>query len=222
MRPTEACIKNNKVCENFTKYPVRCDLCINQSFFTPVKTVNKTGLRTYKKSSRMGAKFEESLQKKLNKVVESGASLTPNSGAGDIKGDINIDGLVKAKGELKTKVVPKLSRGSLSFTIQKEWLEKQRREAADDNREFWFLAFRFLENEDDTYIIIDEKEFESWLYNLIKDRTKAQIADSEIKAYRDRYRASESKVAQLEARIKELESCKEFYESFVPDDKKIN
>ena len=65
MRPTEACIKNNKVCENFTKYPVRCDLCINQSFFTPVKTVNKTGLRTYKKSSRMGAKFEESLQKKL-------------------------------------------------------------------------------------------------------------------------------------------------------------
>lgn len=222
MRPETACVRNGQICDNFSKYPKRCDICVNESYFNAKKNKpSSTGLRKYKKSSRMGARFEEDLNYKLNKLVESASSLTPNSGAGMIKGDIELDGLATVMGELKTKVVPRISRGSLSFVILREWLDKVKNESKDANKEFWFLAFRFLENNEDTYIVFDEKELEKWIYTLVRDRKIALVADSEVEAYKDRYRALEASIVALEAKNKALQSKIDYYEKILDPDKII-
>ena len=138
-----------------------------------------------------------------------------------IKGDIELDGLATVMGELKTKVVPRISRGSLSFVILREWLDKVKNESKDANKEFWFLAFRFLENNEDTYIVFDEKELEKWIYTLVRDRKIALVADSEVEAYKDRYRALEASIVALEAKNKALQSKIDYYEKILDPNKII-
>lgn len=207
----KSCIVNGCECENFYKYPERCNTCFDQSFFIPRKLKKTSQPRQYKKSQRMGAKFEESLNQKLNKLVEASSSLTPNSGAGKVKGDIEIKGLINIKGELKTKVIPKISRGSLSFTIQKEWLDKIIREYKEADMDFGFLAFKFLETDKDTYIVINEEEYESWIATIVADRRKSILAAAEVDMYKTKARASETKLIAAQAEIEALKAEIEFY-----------
>lgn len=176
------------------------------SLFIPDKiSVKSKGLRKTKKSARMGSKFEEE-NHELNKIFNAGgASMTPNSGAGMVKGDEEILEYVNVVQELKTAVVEKYSRGSLSFTIQKEWLQKLRRESIEAGREFWYLLFKFHESNSDAYAILEREMVTSLVYTIYHDRRKLKINDLEVKVYQDRANMLE---AQLLAANKEIELLK--------------
>lgn len=169
--PNFPCLKNDSLC---ARYPDKCHLCINESMFLASKTkTKKTTMRKYKKSERMGAGFEEFVKENINKDINTSANLTPNSGAGTVKGDIEISGCIDVALELKTKIKPKITRGSYSFTIQKEWLDKLERESKEANKEFWALVFNFNENDkSNVYSIIDLEQFNSIISTMVHDRTK--------------------------------------------------
>lgn len=81
-----------------------------------------------------------------------------NSGATKFaKGDVNLDQFLL---ECKTKVRP-----SESMTIQKEWLEKNEKEALFMGKPYSALVFNFGPSEKN-YYIIDEYMFETLLNSL--------------------------------------------------------
>lgn len=198
----EACIKNGLTCSNFLE---KCDICIRQSQFLAQKARKHTELRKYKHSSRMGAKFEEKVNDSLNQKLSSSSRLTPNSGAGNIKGDIEILGCINMALELKTKIKPKISRGSLSFTIQKDWLIKLNKESKEQNKEFWALIFSFNESEKDVYAILEEDMLSNMIATMTRDRIKYNSIQKELDQVKNRNSLLET---QLAAKEKELEFLK--------------
>lgn len=201
------CIKNGCLCDNF---PNKCNLCIDMSFFLPKKVVHKTEMRRQKKSSRMGAKFEEQNHSLNTMILNTSSSMTPNSGAGKIKGDEQISGIINIMEELKTAVVPKLSKGSLSFTIKKEWLEKLDREANEENKEFWYLKFRFLESDNKTYVIVDQDIIMSMISTMVNDRMKAKLSIAEIEMLTAKYRLLQTQIIAKENEITALLKEREY------------
>ena len=186
----------------------QCNLCDGEMYFEQKKIKPKPQLRTQKKSNRMGSKFEEENHKKnIGLVGSSGCFLTPNSGAGDMyKGDEWISSFVTIMQELKTNVVPKVSRGSKTYTCKRSELEKVKREGDAANIEFAYLKFRFLESDSDTYSIISDDILDSIIVTLNENRKKVLLCDSTVNYYKDRYSHIEAKNVELEAKIKELES----------------
>lgn len=209
----EACTKNGIPC---AKYPDSCPLCINKSLFVKAKTRNKLPkLRQYKKSNRMGASFEEKVNEITDKKLSAASDLTPNSGAGFIKGDIEISGCIDAALELKTKVKPKITRGSLSFTIQKEWLIKLKQESEEANKEFWALVFSFYEDDSNIYTILEYEQLSNMLATMAKDRIRAKKILSENKILEDTIALLKSELI-----VKEQENLvlQEKLRNFDPDD----
>ena len=97
-------------------------------------------------------KQEDAIAKKL------GGARVKNSGATAwAKGDVNLD---KWLLEAKTKMTP-----SASISIQKEWLEKNNKEALFMGKPFSALAFNFGPDEPN-YYIIDEALFETLIAAL--------------------------------------------------------
>ena len=146
----------------------------------------------------------ETKNHEANQKLLTTSNLTPNSGAGYIKGDEQITGLVRIMEELKTHVKPKIARGDKTFTIHKEWLEKLNKEAPLENMEFWYLKFRFLETDADTYITINEPVLMAMVKTMVEDRKKAKMAQQAIdlaNAKADRIKAEN---ILLEAKIREL------------------
>ena len=97
-------------------------------------------------------KQEDAIAKKL------GGARVKNSGATAwAKGDVNLD---KWLLEAKTKMTP-----SASISIQKEWLEKNNKEALFMGKPYSALAFNFGPDEPN-YYIIDEALFETLIAAL--------------------------------------------------------
>lgn len=97
-------------------------------------------------------KQEDAIAKKL------GGARVKNSGATAwAKGDVNLD---KWLLEAKTKMTP-----SASISIQKEWLEKNSKEALFMGKPYSALAFNFGPDEPN-YYIIDEALFETLIAAL--------------------------------------------------------
>ncbi len=97
-------------------------------------------------------KQEDAVAKKF-----SGARVK-NSGATKFdKGDVSLDKMLL---ECKTKMT-----ASASISIQKEWLEKNEKEALFMGKPYSALAFNFGPNEPN-YYIIDESLFETLLDTL--------------------------------------------------------
>lgn len=163
-----------------SKFPDSCAMCVDLSLYVPTKIKKKTSMRRYKKSDRMGASFEERINYETNHKLSASSGLTPNSGAGNIKGDIEISGCIDVALELKTKVKPKIARGSLTFTIQKEWLTKLRTESLQANKEFWALVFSFLENEKDAYAILEYNQVSDMIATMARDRIEYNKQKAEI------------------------------------------
>jgi len=199
------CIKDGVLCETYSKYPKRCEVCFNQAFYVPVKQKIRKKY-TGKNSSRMGAKFEQQNHESNQKLFTS-SNMTPNSGAGKIKGDEQISGLVHVMEELKTHIKPMMSRGSETFTIRKEWLEKLHREASAENKEFWYLKFRFNEIEPDTYVVLEQDMVMSMVKTMVEDRKKQKLAQHQIDLAlaKAEYEAAENAKLRAEVRLKERE-----------------
>ena len=205
MKIDTPCIKNGIKCATPELNPGRCELCINQSYYIPYKFKKPLIPRSNKKSKRMGAIFEEKNHESNEKILTS-SNLTPNSGAGRIKGDEQITGLVRIMEELKTQIVPKQSRGNKTFTIHKEWFEKLDKEAPLENMEFWYLKFRFLETDPDTYVVINEDMLMSIIKTLSEDRREAKLAKFSIDAANTKADRIHAENILLEAKIRELEA----------------
>ena len=186
----------------------KCDLCDGSMFFEPIKKKAPVRLRTQKKSKRMGAKFEEENHEQNMAIVgRDSCFLTPNSGAGNLyKGDEWINGFCSVMQELKTNVKPKVSRGSKSYTVKRQELEKVKREGDEANIEFYYLKFRFLESDSETYSIISDEIMNSIIATLNEDRKKVALTDSTINYFKAKYLRIEAEKSLLEAKVRELEA----------------
>lgn len=206
-RVNDCCIINGVPCATYTKFPGKCALCFNQSYYVPVKQkVRKT--YTGKNSNRMGAKFERE-NHEHNKKLLAVSNPTPNSGAGKVKGDEQISGIIHVMEELKTQVKMKVSRGSEVFTVHKEWLEKLHREASAENKEFWYLKFRFYEPESDTYVIVDQDMIMSMIKTMAEDRRKAALSQHQIDLANKKAEYLNAENTKLLAQIRLLEAEKQ-------------
>ena len=196
----EACVINGIPCETFTKYPQKCTLCFRNAYYVPVKQKPR---KKYvgKNSNRMGAKFEKENHEANQKLLAS-SNQTPNSGAGKIKGDEQISGIIHVMEELKTKVKPKIARGSQTFTIHKDWLDKLTKEAQAENKEIWYLKFRFNETEEDTYVVVDQNIIMSMIKTMTEDRKKARLAQGEVDLAKAKAELLDAENTKLRAEIR--------------------
>ena len=186
-------------------------LCVNGSKYVPVK--NKTyGIKKNhnKQSKRMGSKAE--MINHQNNVDTVSANMTPNSGAGKVKGDEQIRGLVNIMQEVKTQEITR-AKGHSQFTIKREWLDKLEQEAPAENMDFWYLNFSFKDNDQQMYTIIDSRQMQDIVATMVEDRKIAKQAQNKIdvankkrilvEAENTKLRAE---IDYLQARIKELEN----------------
>lgn len=177
----------------------KCHLCITRDFhYDPIviRRPKPMAKRQQRADKRMGSQFEYknhvATQDLLNDVS---TRMTPNSGAGKVKGDQEIAGIITVMEELKTKVKEQ-APGKKSFTIKKEWLEKLNREAREANKEFWYLKFAFHENDSDVYVIVEQDIIMSMVKTMVEDRKQVNEA------------AKKQDIAEKERRLKEAENIK--------------
>lgn len=192
-------------CKNENK---RCDLCFNGQHYVAAKP-KSNGLRkrnTEKPTGRMGEVFERNNNKAVKNNINSvTTSMTPNSGAGKVKGDQQIVGLIRIMEELKTQD-PNRARGHSQFTIQRKWLNKLDREAPMENMEFWYLKFAFCDTDDQSYVVIDSAQMNDMIATIVHDRKKANEADAKIKVAETRRMLAEAESTKLFAEIEYLKA----------------
>lgn len=160
---------------------VKCHLCSTKGLYYKPPKVVKKGLNKSapKITKRMGSEFEYNNTKANNALLSGTTSRqTPNSGAGQIKGDEEIVGIINIMEELKEQN-KMTSKGVKTFTIQKEWLEKLEREAKEANKEFWYLKFIFGQNEKDVYCILSSDMVMSMVYTMVEDRKALLLSKQE-------------------------------------------
>ena len=186
----------------------KCDLCFNGFHYEAKPQRKQYGLRktANKQDGRMGSSFEFSNHQKIENTLNGTTTrMTPNSGAGRIKGDQEIRGLVTVMEELKTKVAEQVP-GKQTFTLQKKWLEKLHREATAANKEIWYLKFCFHETENEDYVVVEADQILSMVYTLVEDRKKAIAAQRKIETAERRADLEEAKNVVTAAKIAYLEA----------------
>lgn len=136
----------------------QCHMCFNQARFVPIKEVKHYRYDPKKKSKKEGMAFENLGADKYNKAVRTAKDVARrqlNSGAmahalGDV---ITEEKLTAALTEFKERGST-TARGEKTISIKKEWLEKLKWEASQMNREYYFLPFRY--KDDDTEYVAME------------------------------------------------------------------
>lgn len=188
---------------------IKCNNCYTpDSCYSPKKQEAPT--KRDKLGKRMGAKFELQNHKSNQAILSTGFSMmTPNSGATNLyKGDEQIKGLVRVMEELKTGII-KQAPGKETFTIKKQWLRKLKLEATAENQEFYHLKFRFNEEDEVTYCIVEAEQIMSYIYTLKKDRETAQNADLKVQIAEKQRDVLAAENLLLKEKIKLLELEKE-------------
>jgi hypothetical protein len=186
-----------------------CLTCFDSYCYIAIKQKKKYKLKKHatQTDKRQGARFEQKNHFYNTQIVQEdvSTSLTPNSGAGYIKGDEQISGIISIMEELKTKV-KKQAPGKETFTIQKKWLDKLTAEASAANKEFWYLKFSFFEDDDNIYCIVPSSIIMSMIQTMITDRKTAKNADKKISVAIAHDKVLEAENLLLQAKIKELEA----------------
>lgn len=192
-------------CKNESK---RCDLCFDANHYVAMKKkVNTLRKRNNEKpTGRMGEYFERQNHKDVKNNIESVTTgMTPNSGAGKVKGDQQIVGLVRIMEELKTQD-PHRARGHNQFTIQRKWLDKLDREAPVENMDFWYLKFAFCDTDDKSYTVFDTEQMNNMVATIVHDRKKANEADDKIRIAETRRQLAEAESTKLFAEVEFLKA----------------
>ncbi len=191
----------------------KCHLCLDSYYYVSTykkrTTLNK---KQAKPDKRMGSNFEYNNHVKNEALFsETTSRMTPNSGAGEVKGDEQIRGYVNAMEELKTRVIIQ-AKGKENFTIRKEWLITLNSNAIERNQEFWYLKFSFYEFDQQVYIIVEEDIIMSMIVTMDNDRRSKKQIELSLDSIKKQLRSKEleiialnSKIEFLESRIKELE-----------------
>lgn len=177
----------------------KCMMCIDAYNYVQVKQkyYRKNVIKT-KQTKRQGAISEVKSFEQMKQALDTNVTGTPNSGAGRIKGDEQIRGLINVMTELKTTTKKNEGRqpGKESFTIKREWLDKLEKEAKEANMEFNYLKFSFKEHDDKFYAITDIDIIIDMIVTMKDDRLKAKESQNKIN------------VAEKRAALKDAENTK--------------
>lgn len=193
-------------CKNYDS--MRCVGCFDFSEYLPPKQIKTMVKKNYNKpSKRMGTTFEMTNHNQNKAMLDSVASsnMTPNSGAGHVKGDEQIRGIINVMEELKT-LDPERARGHSSFSIKREWLDKLDREGPKENMEFWYLKFAYKDTDTKSYTVIDSEQMMSMIATIIHDRKIAKEADCRIDVANKRASLKEAESVKLFAEVEYLKS----------------
>ena len=194
----------------------KCNNCFTfQQFYEQRKVRVQTKLRhrAQKADKRMGSQFEKANHdSNVSALRETESNMTINSGATRRqKGDENITGYVRVMEELKTQLATR-AKGTKSFTIQREWLDKLSREAQQREFEFWYLVFQFSEHENEPFVVVEKEMVFNMIQTMLSDRRRADLAakaaevsQKETEAVRTKMSSLYSKIAYLESKIELLE-----------------
>ena len=149
----------------------------------------------------MGSIFEYNNHINNNEALTSSSVMTPNSGAGRIKGDEEIKGLLNIMEELKTCETRNEGRqpGAENFTIKKAWLTKLENEAKIAGKEFWYLKFAFKNTSNEFFIVIDADVILDMIVTMSRDREIAKLAESKINVAEKRVRLEQAETVKLYA-----------------------
>lgn len=182
----------------------KCLMCVNYSKYTPEKK-KQYGIKKNlnKTSNRMGSKAEM-INHESNKATID-ANMTPNSGAGKVKGDEQIRGLVNIMQEVKTQEVVR-AKGHTQFTIKREWLDKLEQEAPAENMDFWYLVFSFKNTDTQQYVVIDKAQMNDMIATMVDDRKTAKTANARIAVAEKNRIATETENLALRAKIDALQA----------------
>lgn len=190
----------------------RCYLCIDESQYRAPKTrpqgLNKKIIKT-KNTGRMGAISEEKSYNQMKEALNTtNVTGTPNSGAGKIKGDEQIRGLINVMIELKTTVKKNINKepGKETFTIQRAWLDKLEREAKAENMEFQFLKWSFKEHDDKFYCVTEDSQIIDMIVTMKHDREELKRVQNEVDIHKKRRELVEAENTALLAKIALLEA----------------
>ena len=186
----------------------QCHLCLTGNKYKAPKKKSSGLSKNYNKTTkRMGAISETITQKANQATIDNVVSsrLTTNSGAGSEKGDAWITGLVEIAQEVKTQL-PNRAKGCKNFTIQREWLEKLDRESKQAHKEFWWLTFSFKEDDEQLYVVADNKIFQDMVANLVADRKTAKEAQAKIDLANKHRRLVDTKNTELQATIDRMQA----------------
>ena len=205
------CKWGNEDCKNLGD---KCYLCSTENFHYASKYKQRKSLakKQAKPDKRMGSSFEYRNHIENEALFSKTTSrMTPNSGAGTIKGDEQIRGYVNAMEELKTRVVVQ-AKGEETFTIKKEWLTTLNFNAKNAQEEFWYLKFSFYEFDEQVYIIVEKDVIMSMIVTMDSDRESKKQIELSLDTIKKQLRSKEleiialnSKIEFLESKIKELE-----------------
>lgn len=198
----------------------KCYLCSRDGLHYKEPKKLKRGLNksSPKITKRRGSEFEFNNNKANNELLNGVTSRqTPNSGAGQIKGDEEIVGIINIMEELKEQN-NLTSRGEKTFSIHKEWLEKLHKEAYAANKEFWYLKFIFSTNDQDVYTILESDMLMSMVYTMVEDRRSKLKAENEYKILEKQLKLSKMENLGL---ITEIELLKAQLEQIKTDEKFI-
>lgn len=185
----------------------QCYMCFKEDQFY-VSTTKVKMPKKAKETGRKGSKFEAVNSNNNNALLLGGSVPTPNSGAGKIKGDEHIRGLINTMEELKEQNAT-TARGAKTFTIHKEWLDKLKREAMVENKEFWYLKFAFSTQDalaSIHYVIVDVEQFMGMIKTMWEDRKKAKLAQAQIDVANKRANLAEAENVKLRAEIELLKA----------------
>lgn len=194
-------------CINLDK---KCYLCIDGYHYMKPKQ-KQASFKTKKtikteKSKRMGSISEVKSFNQMKEALNTCVTGTPNSGAGKIKGDEQIRGLINVMVELKTTVKKNLFKepGKETFTIKKSWLDKLEREANEANMEFQYLKFSFKEEDDKFYCITNSDQIIDMIVTMKHDREELIKTKNEFEVYKKRAEYIDAKNTALIAKIEQL------------------
>jgi hypothetical protein len=184
----------------------KCHICIDAFYYLAAKAKPKGGLQkkinidTKRQGSASEVKNHNQNKALLASATSSG---TPNSGAGKVKGDEQIRGLIRIMEEVKTTVKKNLNKepGKESFTIQREWMDKLEREAREANEEFAYLKFSFKEHDDKFYVLADQSMVMDMVETMVHDRYQVNVANAKADVAEKARRVLECENIKLSAEI---------------------
>jgi hypothetical protein len=194
------CINNDK-----------CYLCVDGSHYKEPKArpqgLKKNVIKT-QKTARMGAISEVKSYNQMKEALNTDVTGTPNSGAGKIKGDEQIRGLINVMVELKTTVKKNVNKepGKETFTIQRAWMDKLEREAKEAKMEFQYLKFSFKEHDDKFYCITDDSLIIDMIVTMKHDREELKKIQNEFDVEKKRRELVEAENTKLLAEIELLKA----------------
>ena len=190
---------------------IKCSTCfIDGQNYEPIKIKKITTLakKRQKQDKRSGSRFEYINHKNNSNLLKNDAlsSMTLNSGATALqKGDEQISGIINIMEELKTQM-PDRAKGTKTFTIKREWLDKLNKEAKRENKEFWYLKFSFNEDEanhssSNIFVITEQDIIMSMIKTMVEDRKVAKNAEDKINLANKKAAFIETENIKLKAEI---------------------